>query len=230
MERKVGVGVSLFGEPTDDSRTARAPRPAPLSDRRARITPPLQDGVSRLRRLCRPGRSPDRLRARRAARLLTALRASLGRGPERAHLRPVAMPPAADELRPSRRRRGVRHDRFEVPAPLEQQARLQSDQLRPRRDDASDGPGLGLPRAMGQRGLLRLPDRLRRNPGGPPPRAKRRDARLPRVLRAPRPGTIARARGAARDSPPPPGERRAPRVLLLPDLRPDAAPRLTGRP
>ena len=118
----------------------------------------------------------------------------------------------------------------QVPPARPGQARLQPDELRPGRDDARHRPGLGLSRAMGQRGGVRVPARLGGRAGREPGRPRRRDVDLPRVLR----GALARPIALARRSPghpaPSPGERRPRPLRLLHDLRPADDARLARGP
>ena len=194
------------------------PRPVALSAlRRIRWDPRLYQiatlgGPPRLRR---PRGSISTSSRRRAAVILATVlaaqyvgtRASAAarvRSPERAHLGPVPVPPAAHQLRsrwPSSPPSLAIASKFVLR--VRGQARLQPDELRARGHDAPDRRGLGLAGPVGQRRLLRLPARLRRRARREPRRAERRDLRLPGRPRGPRLRAVAVAGRAAGDPAPP---------------------------
>src|SRR5262249_1283704 len=208
--------------------------------RQAMGSPPLSDRhaerPARLRRLLaqprgrRPDRGGDRCDdTRHSARVHAPDGAGTIRSSERAHLGALALFAPAHRVDPAGSPRGHRRHRQQVPAARARQARVQSDQRRPGRDDARDRRRLGVARPMGQRARVRLPAGVRRRPRGQSRRPPRRHARVPHVLPGPARAPLVLARRAARGSPAPAGDRRARAVRLLHDLGSQDDTRLTRR-
>ena len=147
----------------------RTERSTPLSDPRPRVPAGLRGDPPGPRDPPRPRAPPAGDRPAHPVRLHPALAAPGLRPAERADLRAVALPAAAHQLAGAGGRwrpRSTIASKFVAPRP--RQARLQPDQLRHRRDAARHRQRLGLARAVGQRGVLRVPDRLPRRAGGQP--------------------------------------------------------------
>ena len=188
--------VTSAGSACKKSRRARSPHvttkrlgPPPLSDRRAGRTAAIRADGARLRPDPRPDRRDARRGGRRATRLCPPCRSSRRhRRPQRAHLRPVAVP-AAPHRRAVGSRDGCRHRRRQqVRVPRRRQASVQPHQRRHRRvahgfvgGARAGSVHLGLAWPVGQHRVLPAADGV--------PRHDRRDARGPgrRDVRVPRP-------------------------------------------
>ena len=206
-------------------------RPAPVSDRLVSRSL-LAYGMAALSFDVTPA-------ARHSSSRPRSPRSSRSRGPfafrvrpvERAHLRPFALPSAANVLAPRSRSPRRRRDRQQVPPALERQAPLQPDELRPRRDARGRRRRLGLLRPVGQR-------RASSRSSSPAPAASSCIARPGRTSRSRSSGRsrrfCSRARPAAprsaHDPAPPARERRAASLRVLHDLGPEDDARFARRP
>jgi len=220
------------GVPLRHERSPRPPSPRSeaLPDRSPRGPPRLGPPRAAAGRDARPRRASARGGAQRPVRRDPDLAASFLRTEERADLRAVSLSASPDQLGRRRVRSGRVGDLEQVPAAVEGEAPLQPDEFRDRGGDARDGPRLGLPGAVGQRRVLRIPSRMRRDTRRASRRAVRRHVRLPRGL----PRSVVRPLGlagrAGRDPAPPAAERRASSLRVLHDLGSADDPRFARRP